>query len=150
MLKACLLLLLIIPVCAFCQPTAYLTFNRNTKIIDSICNKIECDTTLLNVHLEFSKDDSSGFVADGNCYIDKPKQEIRKFVYKGYEDGLTIKTFYYYNKAVVKVIDDTQVYYYTDRFRDKEGADLPAVLAQGLIGIAGLVDDLPKTLKRHL
>ncbi len=142
MLKACLFLLLVIPATAFCQNSGYIDFAQNKKVIDVICQKIDNDTTLVNTHVEFSKDDSSGFIAEGFCFVDKPKKEIKKFMYKGYEDSTTVETFYYFKKTVIKVLNGNQVYYYTDSLRDKSGTVLPAALSQHLQDVAALVNQM--------
>jgi len=93
MFKACLFLLVILPASCLGQIGGNSTFSEHMRIIDVICQNIDNDATLVKVRTEFSVDDSSGFTSEGYCYIDTLKKEIKKFVYKGYNDGITVKHF---------------------------------------------------------
>jgi hypothetical protein len=151
MFKACLFLCVILPVQVFCQINGNDNFTQSAKAIDFICKTIDADTTLVKAHVEFSGGDSVGFVAGGYGYYNKMKDELIKFVYKGYEDSVTVKTFYYYNKTLVKMLDDEEVYYYTDILRDRNGVALTPPLAQQLHGLEELFTSLPaSTIKRFL
>jgi hypothetical protein len=151
MLKACLFLCVILPVQLFCQTNSNDNFTRSTKAIDLKCKTIDKDTTLVKLHIELSGGGSIGFVAEGYGYYNKMKEELIKFVYKGYEDSITIKTFYYYNKTLIKMLDDEEVYYYIDILRDKNGVALTPELTQKLYDVEGLINGMPaSTRKRFL
>jgi len=147
MVKACLFLLIVLPLFVAAQKDTPAPFKQSIVAINAICKKIDANTTLLKAHVEFTND-GENFAGDGYCYYAKPAAEVKKFVYNNSNNGVTAIIFYYYNKTPVKIVDGTAVYYYTDSLRYKNGIALPDSLAKSLVAIAKSSDNLPSSIFR--
>lgn len=114
-----------------------------------MCNIINKDSLLKKSLVEFSRD-KENFVSNGLCYVDVHAKELKKFIFNDVEHNLTSDTFYFNNKALIKVTGHDYTYYFTDSLRDNNDKTVPAEKVKTIIETANLALDAIKDIKRYL